>query len=195
MNSLDSSLGNPPAAAEAAPPRQESPIARLARIVAQPARYQGDVSRLDNGERAALARMDPDAEFRPRQIAALSRAMIYAGLDPNETWRPETWRRWALIAHGMALAGHDGSRSLGQQCSDAGVSESRVTKLLTARGDAFRQLLPRILRLLASKGESPNWFELGGLILQQGRDELEAESIRLKIAGRFFTAEARKPKH
>jgi CRISPR system Cascade subunit CasB len=174
--------------------RQEQPISRLARIIAQASCFSGDAHGLDNGERAALARLDPDGELRPHQIAALSRALIYADLEPD-TWRPETWQRWALIAHGMALAGHDASQALGQQLSQAGVSESRVTKLLTARGDAFRQLLPRVLRLIASKGVASNWHELGGLILNQDRDEEKAEDIRLKIAGRFFSAEANKPKH
>lgn len=181
----------------AAPPlteRTEQPISRLARIIAQASRFSGDAHGLDNGERAALARLDPDGELRPHQLAALSRALIYADLEP-ETWKAETWRRWALIAHGIALAGHDAGLSFGQQLSQAGVSESRVTKLLTARGDAFRQLLPRLLRLIASKGVAPNWHELGGLILNQERDEEKAEDIRLKIAGRFFSAEAKKPKH
>lgn len=180
-----------------APPlaeKKEQPISRLARIIAQASRFTGDAHGLDNGERAALARLDPYGELRPHQIAALSRALIYAELEP-ETWKPETWRRWALIVHGMALAGHDASLSLGQQLSQAGVSEFRVTKLLTARGDAFRQLLPRLLRLLASKDVAPNWHELGGLTLNQERDEEKAEEIRLKIAGRFFSAEAKKPKH
>ena len=188
---------DPAESAVAAPPlaeRKELPISRLARIIAQASRFTGDAHGLDNGERAALARLDPDGELRPHQIAALSRALIYAELEP-ETWTPETWRRWAMIAHGMALAGHDASVSLGQQLSQAGVSESRVTKLLTARGDAFCQLLPRLLRLLASKGVAPNWHELGGLTLNQERDEEKAEEIRLKIAGRFFSAEAKKPKH
>lgn len=174
--------------------RMEQPISRLALIIVQASRFAGDAHGLDNGERAALARLDPYGELRPHQIAALSRALIYADLEPD-TWKAETWRRWALIAHGMALAGHDASLSLGQQLSKAEVSESRVTKLLTARGDAFRQLLPRLLRLIASKGVAPNWHELGGLILNQERDEEKAEDIRLKIAGRFFSAEVKKPKH
>lgn len=175
-------------------PRPESPISRLARLIGRSARFESDAHGLDNGERAALARMGPDGELRPHQIAALSRALVYAELAP-ENWHPDTWRRWALIAHGMALAGHDGGRSLGVQLSEATVSESRVTKLLTARDDAFRQLLPRMLRLLASKETFPNWHELGGLILNEGRNEEEAEAIRLRIAGRYFSAEAKKPKH
>lgn len=189
--------GQPERPNNGAPPsteRKEQPISRLARIIGQAARFAGDAHGLDNGERAALARLDPDGELRPHQIAALSRALIYAELEPD-TWKPETWQRWALIAHGMALAGHDANQSLGQQLSKADVSESRVTKLLTARGDAFRQLLPRLLRLIASKGIAPNWHELGGLILNQNREEEKAEDIRLKIAGCYFSEEAKKSKH
>lgn len=177
-----------------ASPRQESPISKLARIITQSARFKGDAHGLDNGERAALARLDPDTELRPHQVAALSRALVYADFSP-ENWQPDRWRRWGMVAHGMALAGHDGSQRLGKQLSDADVSESRVTKLLTARDDAFRQLLPRLLRLLASKGKAPNWFDLGDLVLNQGHDEQAAEAIRLRIAGSFFSAEAKKPKH
>lgn len=187
--SAESTIATPPLVE-----RTEQPISRLARIIAQASRFTGDAHGLDSGERAALARLDPDGELRPHQIAALSRALIYADLEPD-TWKAETWQRWALIAHGMALAEHDASLSLGLQLSKGDVSESRVTKLLTARGDAFRQLLPRLLRLLASKGVKPNWHELGGLILNQERDEERAEDIRLKIAGRFFSAEAKKQKH
>ena len=190
LDNLDS-LEKPPSEQ---PPRQESPISRLARLIDRSARFENDAHGLDNGERAALARMDPDSELRPHQIAALSRTLVYAELAP-ENWHPNTWRRWALIVHGIALAGHDGNRSLGMQLSESNVSESRVTKLLTARGDAFRQLLPRMLRLLATKEVSPNWHDLGALILNEGRNEEEAEAIRLRIAGRYFAAEAKKSKH
>ncbi|MFM8354813.1 MAG: hypothetical protein ACKOBM_07900, partial [Gammaproteobacteria bacterium] len=60
------------------------------------------VQHVGPGDRAALARLDPDA-LRPHEIAALSRALLAAGLQP-ETWRTETWPRWALIAHGMCQA-------------------------------------------------------------------------------------------
>lgn len=172
------------------PGTQESPpIARLARIIGRAARFEGDIHGLRTGELAALARLDPDSDWRPHQVAALSRALIQADIDP-ETWKPETWRRWALIAHGIALTGH-APGYLGKQLHTAQVSESRVTKLLTSRGEAFRQLLPRLLRLLASKDVAPNWHEFGELILSEGRDEDRAEKIRLKIAGRYFSSVAK----
>ena len=66
------------------------------------------------------------------------------------------------------------------------MAESRVTKLLTARGDAFQQLLPRVVRLMASKSVAPNWAELGPLVLMdarvEARDSEDADAIRLRIA-------------
>jgi CRISPR system Cascade subunit CasB len=139
------------------------------------------------GERAAIARMNP-REPMPHQLAALARAAVAAKLTP-EAWPAAAWQHWALIAQGMALAGHDVKHSLGDQLALAGVAESRVTKLLTARGDAFLQGLPRILRLMASKGVAPNWTELGRLVLKESSQE--TENLRLQIAGRYFSAQAR----
>lgn len=142
------------------------------------------------GERAALARLSPGQPLRPHEIAALARALIAADLDP-EQWQSAAWQRWALIAHGIALAGHDAAGRLGAQLARAKVSEPRVTRLLTARGSAFAQLLPRLLRLLASQGVRPNWRELGPLILKESSndstDQAEAEDIRLRIAGAYFS--------
>lgn len=154
----------------------------------------GWIARAGTSERAALARLSPDA-LQSHELAALARGLLHAGLSP-ERWRPETWPRWALIAHGMALAGHAPGR-LGEQLARAGLAESRVTKLLTSRGAAFRQLLPRVLRLLASKGVSPNWRELGELVLAEGdaARQSDAEALRLRIAGPYFTAQAKLAKH
>jgi len=151
------------------------------------------IQRASTGDRAALARLKPEA-LQPHQLAALASALTAAGLAP-EHWHAHTWPRWALIAHGVALAGHDGKQKFGRQLANAGVSESRVTKLLTSRGDAFKQLLPRVLRLMASKGVSPNWRELGELVLKEGSpqrsSQIKAEEIRLQIAGPYFSALAR----
>jgi CRISPR system Cascade subunit CasB len=156
-------------------------------------RLSGFIERADPGMRAALARLNPDA-MRPHQIAALSLALIEAGLSP-ETWNPNTWKRWALVAHGIALAGHDGKGHIGRQLATAGVAEARVTKLLVSRDDAFLQMLPRLLRLLASKQVKPNWYELSKLIQNNDAKEPalkeEAEDLRLRIAGDYFGAIAR----
>jgi CRISPR system Cascade subunit CasB len=187
MPSLDVETG--PHTPDRSPNGAVDSISRLARIMGQAARFTGDAYGLDSGQRAAIARMDPD-DMRPHQVAALTRALVAAELAP-EYWRPDTWRRWGLIAQGMALTGHESKRNLGQQLCTAAVAESRVTRLLTARGVAFRQLLPRLVRLLAAKEIAPNWRELGALILQEGRNEREAEAIRLRIAGRYFSTMAK----
>jgi CRISPR system Cascade subunit CasB len=185
MNPNESSelVGGAVAPAADPPPQRHNPIGRLA----------GFVGKAGIGERSALARLDPD-NLLPHQMAALSKGLIKAGLDPDH-WRADAWARWALIAHGMALAGHDGKGRLGEQMARAGVSESRVTKLLTSRGDAFVQIVPRLLRLLASKGVQPNWYELGSLILKEqaesSESQDEAETLRLRIAGAYFSTQAR----
>lgn len=172
----------PSDAAGAAVPLRANPFGALA----------AHVRRASTGDRASLARLKPDA-LRPNELAALSRALLAAGLAPD-SWSPQTWPRWALIAQGIALAGHAAGR-LGEQLADAGVAESRVTKLLTARGDAFQQLLPRVVRLMASKGVAPNWSELGALVLRDARsdarDSQEADAIRLRIAGPYYSRLAR----
>lgn len=167
-------------------------IERLARNIGQAARFPGDVFGLGTAGKAALARMDPDA-MRPHQIAALSRALIQAELDP-EFWKPEILQRWALIAHGLALAGHSSTSPLGTQLHRAGISEGRVTKLLTGRGGTFRRSLPQLLRLLASRETAPNWNELGSLILNEGRNEAYAEETRMRIAQHYFSEQARASK-
>lgn len=194
MTQPDHSPTTPPPTTTGAPtPGKDGAIQRLARVISQAARFPGDAYGLGNGERAALARMNPEA-MRAHQIAALSRALIQAELNP-EHWKPDTWRRWALIAHGMALAGHNGKGTLGEQLHSADVAENRVTKLLTARGAAFRRTIPPLLRLLASREVALNWSELGDLILCESRPDKaaqdNAEKIRMKIAGRYYSAQAR----
>ena len=168
---------------------QSSSITRLAHTIARAERFRGDASALGKGEQAALARLDPDAP-RPHQVGALARALVLAGIEPDN-WQAETWQRWALLAHGMALAGHDETSRLGTQLARANVSESRITRLLTARGDAFRQQVPRVLRLMASRSVAPNWLEFGALILASDRDESGAEALRLRIAGNYYAAAQR----
>jgi CRISPR system Cascade subunit CasB len=178
----DTAHATPPTSTEPASEGRTHPIGALA----------GFVGKAGNGDKAALARLDPQG-LRPHQMAALSRGLLHAGLSP-EQWRPVTWQRWALIAHGMALAGHDAKGRLGEQLARAGVSESRLTRLLTARGDAFVQGLPPLLRLLGSKAIAPNWYELGRLILKEAspdpEDREDAEALRLRIAGAYFSAVA-----
>jgi len=156
----------------------------------------GFIDRADPGTKAALARLDP-SNLKPHQIAALSRALVAAGLEP-EKWHLKNWNCWALVAHGMALAGHSKGR-LGAQLASAGIAESRVTKLLVSRGEAFLQIVPRLLRLLASKQTSPNWYELSDLIFWDDTIDpikhAKVEDRRRKVAGDYFAALQHANKH
>ena len=168
-----------PPAPQVEPTEGSPPLAKLA----------GFIERAEPGTKAALARLDPD-NLKPNQMAALARALMTAGLEP-EYWSLDTWRRWALVAQGMALAGH-GKGRLGAQLASAGVAESRVTKLLVSRGEAFLQIVPRLLRLLASKQTSPNWFELSDLIFGDDTTDpdkqAKTEDRRRRVAGDYYAA-------
>ena len=156
------------------------------------ARMAGYIKRVGAGDRAALARLNPQGML-PHQMAALSRTLLHSGLEPHY-WEASLWRRWSLIAHGIALAGHDDGARLGQQLSAAGVAESRVTKLLVSRDEALMQMLPRLFRLIASRQVKPNWYDLSLLILKdQSSDPRELERLegqRLRIAGDYYRAQA-----
>jgi CRISPR system Cascade subunit CasB len=57
------------------------------------------------------------------------------------------------------------------------------------------QIVPRLLRLLASKQVRPNWYDLSKLILnndaEHPTEQAAMESLRLRIAGDYFSAFAR----
>lgn len=173
---------------------EHSPIPLVEKAETEPpmGRLAGFIDRADPGTKAALARLDPN-NLKPHQMAALTRALIASGLTP-ETWHLDTWKRWALIAHGIALAGH-GKGRLGTQLANAGVAESRVTKLLVSRDEAFLQIVPRLLRLLASKQTPPNWYELSELVFwcdtTDPNKHAQAEDRRRRVAGDYFAAATR----
>ncbi|GGD84352.1 type I-E CRISPR-associated protein Cse2/CasB [Caballeronia grimmiae] len=144
----------------------------------------------------ALKRLNPDAQtLTAAQVAAIMQVAARAKLN-CANWTYDEWRRWAFIAYGIALAGHDrgnGARSsLGRQLFSAGVKEARLNRLLDARGAAFFQILRRVLRLMNSQNVAPNWAQLGRLVLNEGardaRRQRIAEKMRLDIAYGFFSA-------
>jgi CRISPR system Cascade subunit CasB len=139
----------------------------------------------------AIKRFDPNAlSLTTAQIAALTHVAKRAKLD-YERWTSDEWLRWAFIAYGIALAGHDkgDDKGVGRRMADAGVSEARLTRLLDARGKAFFQILPRVLRLMSSRNVKPNWLELAVLVLNE--NGAASEDTRVSIASQFFGAKAK----
>ena len=156
------------------------------------------------GDLAQLRRMDPDAP----DAAAYWRLMADRGLLGSSAWEA----KWALILHGIALMtrtsgsevanriAHDRHMPVGRALflgGDAGrresgyYSESRLNRLLTARGPILRTLLARMFRMMAATNQPFNWSEMARFILYQGYNEEQAEQARRRIASEYYQAERR----
>ena len=156
------------------------------------------------GDLAQLRRMDPDAP----DAAAYWRLMADRDLLGNPAWEA----KWALILHGIALmtrttgreatnrTAHDRQIPVGRALflgSDPGrresgyYSESRLNRLLTARGPILRTLLARMFRMMAAANQPFNWSEMARFILCEGYDEERAEQARRRIASEYYQAERR----
>ena len=155
------------------------------------------------GDLAELRRMDPDDP---------DAAVFWRLLAPHDLLGNSVIEsKWALILHGIALmtpttggdgdarTAHDGYMPVGRalflggeaQRAQAFYSESRLNRLLTARGPMLRTLLSRMFRMLASSGVSFNWREMAQYILNEGYNEEVAEQGRRRIARDYYQAERR----
>ena len=155
------------------------------------------------GDLAQLRRMDPDDP----DAAAFWRLMAQRDLFRG----PEIEGKWALIIHGIALmtptnigdgnprTAHDGYTPVGRalflgsdtQREKGFYSETRLNRLLTARGTMLRILLARMFRMLAAAGVSFNWREMAQFILNEEYNEEAAEQARRRIAREYYQAERR----
>ena len=155
------------------------------------------------GDLAELRRMDPDTP----DAAVFWRLMAQHDLLGSSIVE----RKWGLILHGIALmtptnsgdgsirTAHDGYMPVGRalflggnsQRSSGFYSETRLNRLLTARGPMLRTLLARMFRMLASADVSFNWREMARLILNDGYNEEAAEQARHRIAREYYQAERR----
>ena len=156
------------------------------------------------GDLADLRRMNPDSP----DAAAFWRLMARYDLLGNE----ELEKKWALILHGIALmtptaggntnagfprhSAHDPTVPVGLALFQGGepnrgrafYSETRLNRLLTARGPMLRTLLARLFRMLASADQPFNWRQMSELILNDGFDEDRAETVRRRIARSYYQA-------
>ena len=162
------------------------------------------------GDLAELRRMNPEEP----DAAIFWRLLASHGLLEGWEMSRELERKWALIMHGIALMtpavegdgdsgapktsahnptvpvglalfqGGDGSRTR------AFYSESRLNRLLTARGPMLHTLLARTFRMLGT-GQPFNWREMARLILHDGYREESAERVRHQIARAYYQAERR----
>ena len=148
------------------------------------------------GDRANLRRMDP---ANP-DCVAFWKLMSQRGMPTNASVA-----KWALIIHGIALMAHKTGRAhhpgmpvgrtlyLGPDSrrDAAFYSESRLSRLLTARGQMLQELLARLFRMLATQGCAFNWREMAWFILNDGQNGEEAEKARMQIAREYYRVQRR----
>jgi len=164
------------------------------------ARIAAAVARKDfpRGDLAALRRMDPDAP----DAAVFWRLLAHHELAGN----PAVEGKWALILHGIALmtntsenrSAHSATTPVGralylggEEHRDGGFfSETRLNRLLTARGPMMRALLARMFRMVGASRPF-DWREMAQLILYDGYREDRAENARRNIARAYYAAERR----
>ena len=173
-------------------------------IAVSVAGYIAQLAEHSRGDLAELRRMDPDEPGAAVFWRLLARHYL---LHSGETVEG----KWALILHGIALmtpsnrgggdtrTAHNGSNPVGRalfiggesQRASAFYSETRLNRLLTARGPMLRTLLARMFRMLASADVSFNWREMAQFILNEGYNEEAAEQGRRRIARNYYLAERR----
>jgi hypothetical protein len=137
------------------------------------------------GDIAELRRLDPDHPGAPPfwRIVVI---MLDSSLPSHGNSRTEAIRRWSVILRTLAqMAGlHDSRQPLGTGAAEAGVSETRMLKLLRASGGILFDSIRMIAHQLASKGVAVNLADFARLVLSDGRaDESEA---RDRVAYDFY---------
>ena len=153
------------------------------------------------GDLAALRRMDPDAPDAAVVWRLLARRDLLGSRQVEN--------KWALILHGIALmtptasgdrpsrTAHDGPMAVGRalylggesERASAYYSETRLSRMLTARGPILRTLLTRLFRMLAAADQPFNWREMASFILNEGYNEEAAEQARRRIARDYYRTE------
>ena len=174
--------------------------------------FAGQMARptFGRGESAELRRMGPEEP----DAAIFWRLLAGSGLLDSQEMGPALEAKWALILHGIALmtpnvqgnreadlprvSAHNPTVPVGlalyrggdESRTRAFYSESRLNRLLTARGPMLHSLLARTFRMLGT--DQPfNWRQMARLILHEGYKEESAEYVRHQIARAYYQAERR----
>jgi CRISPR type I-E-associated protein CasB/Cse2 len=175
-------------------------------------RSWGDIAVSLSGSIAQLAedRRGDLAELRRMDPTDPDAAVFWRLLAPHDLLgNAAIESKWALILHGIALmtptnsgnpqTAHDGYMPVGRalflggaaQRAQGFYSESRLNRLLTARGPMLRTLLARMFRMLAAGDVSFNWREMALYIRNEDYNEDAAEQGRRRIARNYYQAERR----
>ena len=145
----------------------------------------------DSAVSATIRRLDSESEFATPELV---RVLVCAGVPRDDFYNPERARAWAAVGQVLAIMAHaglpGGPKRIGEVLSEIELSDNRLARLLTARGQAFREQAVRTVRLVAGAGNPANLDDLLELMLVEhlpGQDEW-AESLRLRIVESFERA-------
>jgi CRISPR system Cascade subunit CasB len=78
------------------------------------------------------------------------------------------------------------SRDLGTALAEASFPESRLSRLLASRGDAFRDQATLVARFLHARDAACTPVDLAELALVEERTESRAERLRFRIARSYY---------
>lgn len=135
----------------------------------------------DPGARAARAALRAFHRDAPPIFWDLLQRFVGTGLTPGSE------DNWRLVIHFIACTTSAGGKNsdlpFGRACQKAGVSEGRVLQLLAARGSSLHQLVPRVCKMVASRGVGFDFTEVAKLILYQGHPS--HEYVRKRILRTF----------
>lgn len=132
------------------------------------------------GERAALRRMAPG---HPLPLSFYRFAFRH--LPPG--WEHAT-ADWTTLVAGIALmspSAYTPRTGFGAALAEAGYSELRLERLLSAEYDVRRTLFLRAIRFLSAKSKPFNWTEGARFLLT--RSEGKQENLNLQIARDFYS--------
>ena len=172
---------------------EASPIE--AAVPGSPASWARRSPAAHGGRRAgALRRLDPAAPGSG--VGAVCRLLLRADVAV-EGFDADDLHRLALTLHVLALlSGSGADRTIPGRprpgFADAGLSEARFRRLLTARGPAFRDQVVRVARFLAGRAQRLDCRQFIRLILVEGADEEAAEETRIRLARDYYAALYRK---
>jgi CRISPR system Cascade subunit CasB len=144
--------------------------------------FAGAIRALEKSERrgdlASLRRLNTDAP----DAAPFFRIVVKIAPEAG----PTTLHRYARFLQILALKPAAlASGSFGAVMAAAGISETRVQKLLSARGVTLAEQLRLISRRLANEGTLP-YRQIGELLLIEDEDSERAEAVRLRIARDYW---------
>ncbi len=162
----------------------------LSRQLAVPAAATpGTRTPLSDGDRASLRRLELKQSISAE--AAVVKLLAAAGVPGHR--QTQDFRRWRLIAHVAALLSgtaklpaHAPYRNVGAVLKEIGYLETRLFRLLAARGDALHDQIIHATRMIAQRKRQP--VDLWTIYHLLSSHPAKAEKARVEIAQAYYTA-------